>query len=343
LDPKAEQLDNILLTFAQQCGGIQEILHNFCAFLARRTDFYYIQDENNKNTGFPEGVAEKMLLETFRHYQKLADAKFQEMKQQPPKVIKPEKKKKKKKKPLEIESSADEATPSSSASLTSVSEAAQTSGVIEPLPAVAPSQTSSEGPGTAKQSASTYNGAETENYSWSQTLYEATVEVPMPKGTKGKDLDVVISKEHLKIGLKGKPPVIDGKLPEAVDCEDSMYVINSGVVQVTLVKKREIWWKYVVEGEPEIDTQKVDSTRSISEYDEETQAGIHKIMFDQEQKRKGLPTSDQIKNEDLLKKAWNAEGSPFQGQPYDPSVLNMQGDGMGGVGGMPEMPGMPDS
>ena len=30
----------------------------------------------------------------------------------------------------------------------------------------------------------------------------------------------------------------------------------------------------------------VDSTRSISEYDEETQAGIHKIMFDQEQKRK---------------------------------------------------------
>ena len=45
------------------------------------------KDENNKNTGFPEGVAEKMLLETFRHYQKLADAKFQEMKQQPPKVL----------------------------------------------------------------------------------------------------------------------------------------------------------------------------------------------------------------------------------------------------------------
>jgi len=43
MDPKAQQMDNILLTFAQQCGGINEILHQFMAFLARRTDFYYIQ------------------------------------------------------------------------------------------------------------------------------------------------------------------------------------------------------------------------------------------------------------------------------------------------------------
>merc|ERR1719502_850035 len=120
-----------------------------------------------------------------------------------------------------------------------------------------------------------------------------------------------------------------------------MYVMESGVVQVTLVKLRETWWKNVIEGEPEIDTQKVDSVRSINEYDEETQAGIRKIMFDQDQKRKGLPTSDQIKNEDMLRKAWDAEGSPFKGQPFDPSVLNMSGGGMGGMGGMPEMPGMP--
>merc|ERR1719502_1616975 len=106
-----------------------------------------------------------------------------------------------------------------------------------------------------------------------------------------------------------------------------MYVMESGVVQVTLVKLREVWWKSVVEGEPEIDTQKVDSVRNISEYDEETQAGIRKIMFDQDQKRKGLPTSDEIKNEDMLRSAWNAEGSPFKGQPFDPSVLSQGGGG----------------
>ena len=31
--------------------------------------YILIQDEDNKKTGFPEGVAEKMLLRTFRHYQ----------------------------------------------------------------------------------------------------------------------------------------------------------------------------------------------------------------------------------------------------------------------------------
>ncbi len=25
----------------------------------------------------------------------------------------------------------------------------------------------------------------------------------------------------------------------------------------------------------------------------------------------------------MIKKAWNAEGSPFKGTPYDPSLLNM--------------------
>jgi len=126
--------------------------------------------------------------------------------------------------------------------------------------------------------------------------------------------------------------VIDGKLPELVREDDSMYVMESGVVQVILVKTRETWWKNVVEGGPEIDTQKVDSVRNIHEYDDETQAGIRKIMFDQDQKRKGLPTSDEMNNEDMLRKAWDAEGSPFKGQPFDPSVLNMSGQ-------MP--PGMP--
>merc|ERR1711907_216411 len=78
---KAEALDAMLLTFAQQCGGIQEILHQFFAFLARRTDFYYIQNESNTKTGFPEGVAEKMLLQSFRHFKTLANEKFVEMKQ----------------------------------------------------------------------------------------------------------------------------------------------------------------------------------------------------------------------------------------------------------------------
>ena len=37
----------------------------------------------------------------------------------------------------------------------------------------------------------------------------------------------------------------------------------------------------------------------------------------------------------MLRKAWDAEGSPFKGTPFDPSAINMSGGvgDMGGAGG----------
>ena len=80
-------------------------------------------------------------------------------------------------------------------------------------------------------------------------------------------------------------------------------------------------------GDAEIDTTKVDSTRSMYEYDGETQGAIRKILFDQDQKRKGQPTSDEMQNEELLRRAWDAEGSPFRGTPYDPSKVSLSQGG----------------
>ncbi len=42
-----------------------------------------------------------------------------------------------------------------------------------------------------------------------------------------------------------------------------------------------------MEGEPEVDVTKVDSTMRIEEYDDATQGAIRKIMFDQKQKSLG--------------------------------------------------------
>jgi hypothetical protein len=114
-------------------------------------------------------------------------------------------------------------------------------------------------------------------------------------------------------------------------------------VCVYLEKERESWWKSAVHGDAEIDTTQVDSTRDLYDYDGETQGAIRKIMFDQHQKRLGKPTSEEMANEDMLRKAWDAEGSPFKGTPFDPSRINMNG-GAGGGGGMPGggmMPPMP--
>lgn len=53
------------------------------------------------------------------------------------------------------------------------------------------------------------NGADYEKYSFTQTLAEVTVHVPVPVGTTGKQVNVVISPNHLKVGLKGGEPIID--------------------------------------------------------------------------------------------------------------------------------------
>lgn len=52
-------------------------------------------------------------------------------------------------------------------------------------------------------------GADLAHYSWTQTLGEVTVCVPVPPGTKGRGLDVAIGKGSLRVGLKGQPPIID--------------------------------------------------------------------------------------------------------------------------------------
>ncbi len=55
----------------------------------------------------------------------------------------------------------------------------------------------------------TGRGADLDQYSWTQTLSEVTLLVPVPPGTKGRQLDVQIAKTHLRVGLKGDLPIIN--------------------------------------------------------------------------------------------------------------------------------------
>jgi hypothetical protein len=60
------------------------------------------------------------------------------------------------------------------------------------------------------------------------------------------------------------------------------------------------WWKSLLKGGPEINTQKVVPTK-LSDLDIEARTAVEKMMFDQRQMQLGRPTSDEIQKQELLK------------------------------------------
>ncbi|XP_061349303.1 protein BOBBER 1-like [Gastrolobium bilobum] len=149
------------------------------------------------------------------------------------------------------------------------------------------------------------NGLDLEKYSWTQTLQEVTVNVPVPNGTKSRFVICEIKKNHLKVGLKGQPPIIEGELYRPVKPDDCYWSIeDQSALSILLTKHDQMeWWKCLVKGDPEIDTQKVEPENSkLSDLDPETRQTVEKMMFDQRQKSMGLPTSDELQKQEVLKK-----------------------------------------
>ena len=77
--------------------------------------------------------------------------------------------------------------------------------------------------------------------------------------------------------------------------EDSMWSVDkaSHHIFINLEKQKETMWKSVFQGEEGIDLTKVDTTRDISEFDQEAQAAIQRVTFDHQMKMMGKPTSSE--------------------------------------------------
>ncbi|KAG2610625.1 protein BOBBER 1-like [Panicum virgatum] len=149
------------------------------------------------------------------------------------------------------------------------------------------------------------NGLDLEKYSWTQQLPEVNISVPVPEGTKSRFVVCDIKKNHLKVGLKGQPPIIDGELYKPIKVDDCFWSIEDGKsLNILLTKHNQMeWWKSVIKGDPEVDTQKVEPESSkLSDLDPETRQTVEKMMFDQRQKQMGLPTSDEMQKQEMLKK-----------------------------------------
>jgi len=156
------------------------------------------------------------------------------------------------------------------------------------------------------------NGGSTDRYVWTQTLKEVTVHLQIPSNVGSKQMNVKIGPNHLLIQVKGQPPIIDGDFPERVDCDTATWFIEDGeknkstktlTIMLPKVGKMMGWWSHVITSDPKINTQAIQPENSqLSDLDNETRSSVEKMMFDQRQKQLGLPTSEDAKKQDALKK-----------------------------------------
>ncbi|KIY46144.1 nuclear movement protein nudC [Fistulina hepatica ATCC 64428] len=142
-------------------------------------------------------------------------------------------------------------------------------------------------------------------YKWTQELGEVDLTVPVPKGTRAKNLNVVIQRKKLTVGLKSRPLILDGELCQLIKVDDSTWTIEDNEIVLIHLEKlnKQQWWENVLTHHPKIDTRKIEPADSkLSDLDGETRGMVEKMMFDNQQKQMGKPTSDELKKMEALEK-----------------------------------------
>jgi hypothetical protein len=121
-------------------------------------------------------------------------------------------------------------------------------------------------------------------YVWTQTLQDCTVHIPVTPQCASRDVKVRFTVQGLDLVVSpvGGGAQLQGILGGDVTPSECLWTLDRGqhscTLTVTLEKCTETWWRSVLEGHPQIDAGLVDSTRHVSEYDDETQATIRKLM-----------------------------------------------------------------
>ncbi|XP_049822933.1 nuclear migration protein nudC [Aethina tumida] len=302
---QVEQFDSLFLSIAQHHPqGASQLLDTFVNFLGRKTDFF---------TGGKEGQWESLVMNTFKKYEKISRANHETELQQR------REKEAAKKAAAAAKKQAEEAT-SQPATITELSDAEAeklqaelekkkggTPGPAQPAEDAEKVEDDEDESEKGKLKPNSGNGCDLDKYKWTQTLQDIEVRVPLNINfrAKQKDLVVKLAKKRLTCGVKGQPPIIDDDFPHEIKLEESTWVIEDGkTILFNLEKVNKMnWWSKLVNSDPEISTKKINPEPSkLSDLDGETRGLVEKMMYDQRQKELGLPTSDDQKKQDVIKK-----------------------------------------
>ncbi|KAH8292170.1 hypothetical protein KR054_006630 [Drosophila jambulina] len=301
---ESQRNDAMLMEILQDRKTITGFLDSVFGFLRRNTDFYHTKRDESDKIGFPKGVRDQILYGAMQRYD--PDCWLQTM-------------------------TSEDGGPGDDGELAppAVEEV-----ILESE--ATPQERDLSPPRNHKQEAtfspSDYkNGALFETHCWSQTLKDVELQIVLPEGLQtAKKLCIVIKAQHIKVNSKQNPEIVvlEGNLSQRIKHNEAVWTIDQNRLIISCDKSKELWWERLFEGDSEIDHKKIDCERYIDELPEETQATIEKLRVQQlsaDKQQNELQTSnpEQAKTLDRLRTAWDAEGSPFKGQPFDPSIVRM--------------------
>ncbi|EER04571.1 conserved hypothetical protein [Perkinsus marinus ATCC 50983] len=299
------KFDGVYLSVAQQVGAIEPLLDSFFSFLERKTDF--MTGETSP------GAARDMVTRCFdKHYQiamqrKEADAvrnkredeerkararaqRKADMEEYEARKRRQEVEEEKEPKIVEVTEEEEEAIKKDEAMKEAEKENADDDNTEEDEDSTPPP------PG---------NGGSTDKYTWTQTLSAVEVYIPVRPGTRARDVKISLGADKVTVATNAEGEIIKGEWNGRIKADDSMWTLEDNkMIHLSLDKYDGMrWWSCVVKGDAEIDTKKIVPENSkLSDLDGETRSTVEKMMYDQQRKQMGLPTSDQQKQADLLEK-----------------------------------------
>ena len=318
------KFDGLYLNVVQQKRGIEPLLDSMFSFLRRKTDFF----DGPSGSNNPDIAIQKVMEVVQKHAniytneKNLAAAKQQKLKQQkktvPTKDPIDTKNVSSNDKVIELgqdgvfdtsSSVTTTSTTNTTADLSSSPSTAvqqSTSDTVESTQA--PSNEPKEDDTDKRGPPPIGNGGTVDGkYTWTQILAEVVVTVPVPQNTRGKDLNVVMTKNHLKIALRSAPlqPIVDAPLTKPIVVDDSFWTVEDNCRLVLTLQKLNAmeWWDSVCTTDPKINVRDIQpENSSLSDLDGDTRQTVEKMMFDQRQKAMGLPSSDEQKKLEMLEK-----------------------------------------
>ena len=314
--------DQAFLQILREEKNITNFLDAFFGFLYRCTDFY-VESGPDQNLGFPPGVTEKLVLNSL--------CKWKNISKLPDRTDQPRSHNADAQNKANVQ---DDSIIIDDSTAPQVVHELEVETCVDSRVADAPIQLLQK-----NRTSDSYNGAVRENYTWSQTISDLDVLVKLPSCVQtAKELRVNLGSSEIKIEARTSTLAQNQGTVEACDSEwatifmgelcfkirkdESVWSIVPGQhISIHLEKASDRWWEALIVGEPKIELSKIDCSRHLADMGSAEQMKVQELMWNHQQKLLGKPTSEQIKMEKILKKAWDTKGSPFEGTPYDPSIV----------------------